>query len=136
MQQRPFFYKLSQSIRISVRPAYLLEHSLPQLERYAFSYHIRIENVARRTVRLLSRHWVINDSIGDQLEVAGDGVVGRQPLLGPGGVHEYQSSCILRSPRGWMEGEYTFSDEVGGQFAAQIPRFDLVMPQQQDDRPL
>jgi ApaG protein len=133
VQQRPFYYKLSAGIRISVRPSYLVEHSLPQLERYAFSYHVRIENIQRRTVRLLSRRWLINDSIGEQLEVAGDGVVGRQPLLGAGGVYEYQSSCILRSPRGWMEGEYVFSDEAGERFSAQIPRFDLIMPQQQDD---
>ena len=36
-----------------------------------------------------------------------------QPLLPPGGVHEYNSFCVLKSPSGWMEGYYTFAREDG-----------------------
>jgi len=74
----------------------------------------------------MSRRWLIYDSIGEELEVVGDGVVGLQPVLGPGDVHEYQSYCVLKSPRGWMEGEYFFRTLDNTTFAAIIPRFDLI----------
>ncbi|GIV95053.1 MAG: Co2+/Mg2+ efflux protein ApaG [Chloroflexus sp.] len=107
--RRPFYYRLSEGMRISVRPQYLPGHSFPPLQRFVFAYDVRIENISRRTAQLMSRRWLIYDSIGEELEVVGDGVVGLQPVLGPGDVHEYQSYCVLKSPRGWMEGEYFLS---------------------------
>jgi ApaG protein len=74
----------------------------------------------------MSRRWTIYDSIGEELEVVGDGVVGLQPILGPGDVHEYQSFCVLKSSRGWMEGEYYFRTTDNTYFTAFIPRFDLI----------
>lgn len=125
MPGRPFFYKETSNIRISVRPAYLHTQSEPLLNRYVFVYFIRIENVSKKRVQLLSRRWLIHDSIGEDQEVAGEGVVGQQPVLGPGEIHEYNSFCILKSPQGYMEGSYRFigSDDV--LFDAQIPRFEL-----------
>ncbi len=113
-------------MRISVRPHYLPGHSFPPLQRFVFAYDVRIENISRRAAQLMSRRWLIFDSIGEEMEVVGDGVVGLQPLLGPGDVHEYQSFCVLKSPRGWMEGEYTFRTLDDETFTAAIPRFDLV----------
>ena len=81
MSAKPFFYQETQGIRISVRPLYLEEQSQPILHRYVFAYFIRIENVSQRTVQLLTRHWYIHDEIGEDSEVAGDGVVGEQPTL-------------------------------------------------------
>jgi ApaG protein len=75
--------------------------------------------------RLLRRHWKIHDSIGEDSEVEGEGVVGQQPLIPPGGVHEYQSFCVLKSSSGHMEGEYQFIRDVGTSFDAMIPRFIL-----------
>src|SRR6476646_4420494 len=86
MNAKPFFYQETQGIRISVRPLYLEEQSQPILHHYVFAYFIRIENVSQRTVQLLTRHWYIHDSIGEDSEVAGDGVVGEQPTLQPGDV--------------------------------------------------
>lgn len=123
MPDRPFFYKLSHNIRISVRPQFLPDQSQPQLQRYIFAYFVRIENVGRRTVQLLSRRWHINDSVGEAYEVAGEGVVGEQPVLGPGDVHEYQSFCVLKSASGFMEGTYQFIGDNGESFDAAIPRF-------------
>jgi ApaG protein len=77
-------------------------------------------------VQLLSRHWYIHDSIGEDYEVAGDGVVGEQPTLLPGGVHEYNSFCVLRSPNGHMEGSYRFVCDDDTSFDAAIPRFLLI----------
>lgn len=124
--QKPFYYHETQSIRVTVRPVYLEEQSMPALRRYVFVYFIRIENVGQRGVQLLSRHWYIHDSIGEDNEVVGDGVVGEQPILPPGGVHEYNSFCILKSPNGHMEGTYRFAYTDDSQFDAVIPRFLLV----------
>lgn len=129
--RRPFYYRLSEGIRISVRPHYLPSHSFPPLQRFVFAYDVRIENISRRAAQLMSRRWTIYDSIGEELEVVGDGVVGLQPLLNPGDVHEYQSFCVLKSPRGWMEGEYYFRTMENAYFTAIIPRFDLVADPEQ-----
>ena len=92
---------------------------------------VRIENVGGRSAQLLSRHWEIHDSIGEDTNVEGDGVVGEQPVIAPGRVHEYRSFCVLKSPRGHMEGQYRFARPDRGTFAAHIPRFLL----EASDRP-
>jgi ApaG protein len=91
-----------------------------------FEYRVRIENVSDQAAQLLSRRWRIHDSIGEDTEVAGDGVVGEQPLIVPGGVHEYQSFCVLKSANGYMEGEYRFQRADATRFDAIIPRFTLA----------
>lgn len=120
-----FFYALSERIRITVRPWFLAAQSRPGLGHYVFAYEIRIENVRPETVQLLSRYWRIQDSIGEETEVEGEGVVGEQPVIDPFHAHEYQSYCVLKSPSGSMEGHYTFVTPDGGRFRAQIPRFVL-----------
>ena len=120
-----FYYRLTEGIRISVRPRFLPDQSRPEEAHYAFGYAVRIENVGTDNVRLVSRLWRIHDTGGQDLEVSGDGVVGQQPLLAPGGVHEYRSYCVLKSPRGAMEGHYTFVRPDGTGFRAFIPRFEL-----------
>lgn len=122
---QPFYYKETQGIRITVHPVFLPEHSQPLLQQYVFAYFIRIENVSRKRVQLLTRHWVIHDSIGEEHEVVGEGVVGQQPTLDSGSVYEYNSFCVLKSPQGYMEGSYRFigSDDI--LFDAAIPRFYL-----------
>jgi len=122
----PFFYRLSNGFRVTVRPAFLAEQSAPDQRQYAFAYFVRIENVSQRRAQLLSRRWHIHDDIGESTEVVGDGVVGEQPIIVPGGVHEYQSFCVLKSPSGFMEGEYFFEAVGGERFACEIPRFALV----------
>lgn len=125
MPDRPFYYKLSHNLRISVRPQFLPDQSQPRLQRYIFAYFVRIENVGRRTVQLIARRWHIHDSVGEAYDVAGEGVVGEQPVLAPGDVHEYQSFCVLKSASGFMEGAYQFVAEDGAAFEAAIPRFFL-----------
>lgn len=123
MNKRSFFYKETLGIRISVRPLYLETHSDPSLYHYVFAYFVRIENCSKRTVQLLTRRWLIHDSIGEENEIVGDGVVGEQPTLAPGEVHEYQSFCVLKSPSGYMEGSYRFISHDNLFFDALIPRF-------------
>lgn len=71
-----------------------------------WAYHVRIENNGGETVMLLTRYWVITDSVGNIQEVRGDGVVGEQPVLEPGQSFEYTSGTPLTTPSGIMVGEY------------------------------
>ncbi len=121
-----FFYRMTDGIRVTVRPVYLPEQSIPEQQQFVFAYFVRVENTATQSVQLLSRRWRIHDSIGEDTEVAGDGVVGEQPLLIPGAVHEYQSFCVLKSANGHMEGEYRFVRADSTRFDAAIPRFTLA----------
>jgi ApaG protein len=122
---RPFYYRETEGVRVTVRPLYLPEHSRPGKSEFVFAYFVRLENVGSSSAQLRWRRWHIHDDIGEDIEVEGEGVVGEQPVLAPGGTHEYQSFCVLRSPSGWMEGAYTFVRAEGGRFDAVIPRFDL-----------
>jgi ApaG protein len=125
MPSRPFYYRQTEGIRITVRPVFLPERSNPAKQQYVFAYFVRIENVGGQTAQLRSRQWLIHDSVGEDTVVEGDGVVGEQPTLAPGQVHEYQSFCVLKSDSGFMEGRYHFLRADGASFAAEIPRFQL-----------
>ena len=127
MPRRSLYHRVTHGIRVTVQPAFLREHSRPHAGQYVFGYRVRIENVGDQPAQLVSRRWEIHDSAGDDTEVEGEGVVGEQPLLHPGRVHEYRSFCVLRSPRGSMVGEYRFVRPDGTRFIAEIPRFDLVV---------
>lgn len=122
---RPFFYRETNGMRITVRPAYLAEQSRPAERQFVFVYHVRIENVSGRSAQLMTRRWNIHDDIGEDTTVEGDGVVGEQPVLAPGRVHEYRSFCVLKSPHGYMVGQYRFQRADGSHFEAQVPRFVL-----------
>ncbi|HEX2722956.1 MAG TPA: Co2+/Mg2+ efflux protein ApaG [Gemmatimonadaceae bacterium] len=125
MPLSPFYYRESFGMRITVRPMYLRDQSEPSAAHYVFAYFVRIENVGNQPAQLMSRRWLIHDSVGEDTEVKGEGVVGEQPLLAPGQVHEYQSFCILKSGEGYMEGHYNFVCPDSTAFRAEIPRFVL-----------
>lgn len=126
MTRRPFYYRETSGIRITVRPAYLSRESRPTARQFVFAYFVRIENVGPETVQLVSRRWLIHDDAGEDTEVVGDGVVGQQPVLRSGAIHEYQSFCVLKAPSGWMEGHYRMVRPDGTGFDALIPRFRLA----------
>jgi ApaG protein len=125
MSPAPFYYRLTEGIRITVRPVFLPERSNPSKQQYVFAYFVRIENVGPLTAQLRARKWLIHDSIGEETAVEGEGVVGEQPTLAKGDVHEYQSFCVLKSASGYMEGQYHFLRADGASFSAEIPRFHL-----------
>lgn len=127
MPLRPFYYKETRGFRISVYPEYLPDDSDEQHGRFVFSYEVRIENCTRQSAQLMTRHWDIVDDIGEQYVVDGDGVVGQQPVMQSGDVHEYRSFCVLKSPRGSMGGYYTFVCADGNTFDVQIPTFILAV---------
>ena len=126
MPVRPFYHRETEGIRITVRPLFVPEQSDPVHRRYVFAYFIRLENVNKVAAQLLTRRWLIHDDAGEETEVIGDGVVGQQPMLSAGEVHEYNSFCVLKGISGWMEGHYHFVRPDGATFDAQVPRFRLT----------
>jgi ApaG protein len=123
VRRAAFYYRETAGIRITVRPSFRADHSRPSRGEWVFAYRVRIENVGTQPAQLLSRRWRIHDSAGEDTEVEGEGVVGEQPVIRAGGVHEYESFCVLKSPSGHMEGEYRFVRADGSRFEATIPRF-------------
>ena len=121
----PLFYQITNGIRISARPSWLREQSQPMLGQFVFAYHIRIENTGPLAAQLLTRRGLIHDDGAADTVVEGEGVVGEQPHLSPGAVHEYSSFCVLTTPNGWMEGSYHFVRDDGSSIEAVIQRFTL-----------
>lgn len=117
------YYRITDGIRITVTPVYLDRHSDPGEPRHVFAYRIRIENVGGVAAHLRRRHWYIHDPVAGDQEVAGEGVVGQEPRIEPGGVHEYESFCVLQGPDGHMEGYYVMERPDGSSFRVVIPRF-------------
>ncbi|MEX2608872.1 MAG: Co2+/Mg2+ efflux protein ApaG [Gemmatimonadota bacterium] len=115
----------TEGIRVSVRPVYSPGHSDPEGPRHVFVYYVRIENVGEEPARLRWRHWDIHDAEAGASQVEGEGVIGQQPLLEAGCVHEYNSYCVLRGTEGHMEGWYELERPDGNRFRAAIPRFHL-----------
>ena len=119
---------VTRGIRVAVRSAYVPERSRPLEDHWFFSYTIRITNEGTETAQLLSRHWIITDATGAVQEVRGPGVVGSQPVLGPGEFFEYTSACPLGTPFGSMQGTYRMVTAGGTSFDAEIPAFTLAEP--------
>ena len=129
MSMRHFFpyAKTTSGITVRVAPRYLPEQSDENAPRFVWSYHIRLENHSDRTVQLIARHWIITDGDGYTEEVEGDGVVGEQPVIDPGGSFDYVSGCPLQTPSGTMHGSYAMA-AAGELFSIDIPAFALEHP--------
>lgn len=119
---------VTRGVRVTVQSRYLPGQSMPQAQRYAFAYTVRIENASDGDVQLRARHWIIEHGDGRQEEVRGPGVVGVQPVISPRHAFEYTSGAILSTPRGAMRGSYSMVAEDGGEFEADIARFALEVP--------
>jgi ApaG protein len=115
-------------VTVRVAVSFLPEQSEPGRGRWFWAYHVRIENGSSREIQLISREWTIADGRGGQHQVQGEGVVGEQPVIEPGGSFDYVSGCPLPTPTGWMEGHYRMVAADGRAFDAAIPRFPLVAP--------
>ena len=118
----------SPRVCIQVQSIYVESQSIPEEERYVFAYTITIRNLGRTNVQLLGRYWLITNSNGRQTEVQGEGVIGEQPVIPPGGEFQYTSGAILETPLGTMQGHYEMIDEQGIAFTIDIPVFRLAVP--------
>jgi len=120
---------ITNDVRITVETSYQ-NNRLNNFSGYhMFAYRITIENNSDHTIKLLRRHWYINDINEGKQEVEGEGVVGLQPVLEPGASHQYVSGCSLHSDFGKMHGTYLMERQIDGKlFEVTIPEFELVVP--------
>lgn len=117
---------ITEDIRVEARAQFIPDESSPEESRYFFAYQIKITNESDHTVQLLSRHWLIINSEGQERTVNGNGVVGKQPILMPGESFNYVSGCPLDTEWGTMEGRYDFQNDDGERFQVDIDRFYLT----------
>lgn len=122
------YAETTQDVTVRVAVTYLAEQSEPDLGKWFWTYHIRIENGRATPVQLLTRQWTIADGRGGLYRREGRGVVGEEPVIQPGCAYDYVSGCPLSTPTGWMEGFYSMLESDGGTFEARIPRFQLIGP--------
>jgi ApaG protein len=119
---------VTRGISVTVTPRYMPEESSPDEGRYFFAYTVEIINTGLERVQLKARYWKIIDGRGEIQEVRGAGVVGEQPVLGPGESFSYTSGCPLTTPSGTMQGCYVMETAGGETFNAEIPAFSLDTP--------
>ena len=119
----------TRGIHIQVKSRYIPEHSRPDQRQWIFAYTVKISNKSDTAVKLVSRYWLITDSNDVEQEVAGEGVVGEQPVIAPGKTYEYSSFCPLGTAFGTMQGRYQMQPAQGQAFDAEIAQFTLCQPQ-------
>lgn len=120
---------VTDGIEVTVRATHLPDQSMPTMGRYVFAYRVRIANLSHDgPVQLRTRHWFIENQLGETEEVEGPGVVGHQPKLHQGQAFEYTSGAVLETPRGRMYGSYQMEREDGTMFDVDIAPFALSTP--------
>jgi ApaG protein len=130
------YSQTTRGIRVSVTPSFLDDRSRPEEQEYFWAYTVTITNEGTTVVQLLKRTWHITDAAGRTQSVQGMGVVGEQPVLGPGEQFEYTSGTPLATPSGFMRGLYHMIETGSGRaFDVVIPAFSLDSPHQQAMRP-
>jgi ApaG protein len=130
------YAKATNGINVRVAAFYLEDQSEPDAGRFVWAYRVTIENHGDQTVQLLRRTWRITDARGRTFLVEGEGVVGEQPVLGPGEAFEYTSGTPLETPSGFMSGHYHMmlrdapAPAQDTMFDVAIPAFSLDSPHQ------
>lgn len=100
------YQKVTSGIKVVVKPRFERIAMVDKHLQHIFSYEVHIENNSDKTVQLLKRKWIIQNTLGDKRLVEGHGVIGKQPILAPGDAHSYTSWTPLITPIGKMKGHY------------------------------
>jgi ApaG protein len=119
---------LPTDFEIKSKVTFVEGESRPDGGIFFFAYKIKITNKSSTPVQLMSRHWIVTDSMGQVEEVRGAGVVGQQPRIMPGQSFEYDSACPISTTSGSMRGSYQMLSEDGNSFDIEIPEFYLIAP--------
>ena len=120
--------KENNHILIKVTPNFIEKNSMIEFNKYVFAYEVEIKNESSQPIKLISRHWIIENSKFEQFEVKGEGVIGEQPTIAPGDVYHYSSFTEISTPSGFMWGSYQMLTESEISFDVEIPKFELNMP--------
>lgn len=122
-------HPITKNINIQVVPKFEEIHSAFNQINYLFSYQISIFNGNKVPIRLIRRHWEVNDFLYNMKIVDGEGVVGKTPIIEPFQTFSYASAVTIPTEIGQMSGHYTFLDlHQLIEFDVSIPTFQLVFP--------
>ena len=91
--ESPMYKAVTRGISVTVTPASCRRKILACGRALFLAYAVEIINLSVERVQLRSRYWKIVDGRGAIQEVRGAGVVGKQPVLGPGESFSYTSGC-------------------------------------------
>lgn len=123
---------MNHEVQVRVKSEYLPDQSDPSRNRYVFAYRVLISNEGDTSVQLISRYWLITDGNGDTREVKGQGVVGEQPVIEPGGTYIYTSGAVAETEVSTMQGHYVMQPVTEGDsprpVEVDIPVFTLAVP--------
>lgn len=111
------------------RVEYVPSSNAPEHRPHQFVYYITIYNDSMRNLKILRRKWVITNSLGHNLVVEGDGVVGQFPELSPGEKFHYNSYHLIDT-NSKATGAYYAEDEDGNTVVARIETFEMRVPNQ------
>ncbi len=106
---RTAYERVTNGIRVAVKPAFLDDQSEPDEGKYLWSY-TSISRTAAGNGAAVSRYWHITDAAGRVQEVRGPGVVGAQPVLAPGA--EFRIHQRLPAADGLRHDGRALSDEA------------------------
>lgn len=116
------------TISVTATASFVETESDMKQNRYIFAYTITIANTGKSAAQLLKRHWILTNANGKIEEVHGEGVIGMKPRIKGGESFRYTSSALIETDVGIMEGYYTFQNDNGEIFDAEIPAFTLSIP--------
>jgi len=98
----------AQGVSVHVTSRWVRTDESARKNVFLYTYEVTFVNESQTPVQLLARHWIITDGTGRVEHVRGPGVIGQQPVLGPGETFTYSSFCPLRTTSGTMAGEFGF----------------------------
>ena len=113
--------KTTSSIEFKSSSNYYSEYSDSHSNLHYFAYRIRMKNVGKKPVRLLSFQMVITHFQKKWEWFRRAGAAGKKPHIPVGDFFEYNSFCILEAKGGSLKGAYVFQEEGGSCFCAKIP---------------
>lgn len=122
------FSQTTYNIEVKVQPSFVDHESSPEDGVYVWAYEVEIANRGQNPIRICNRRWKIVNAHGEMIEVTGEGVIGRQPLIPPGETWSYISYTNLTSSSGIMYGSYECENNEGSLFQVDIPAFSLDSP--------
>jgi len=99
----------------------------PPEKPHPFVYFISIHNDSPVAVTLRGRKWVVREIDGEVVVVEGEGIVGQNPLIEPGGHFSYNSYHVVAASAR-VSGAF-FGETSGGEWIfTRIPEFQLEVP--------
>lgn len=129
---------VTEKVRVKITSHFDKEKTNPTEGKYMFWYKVAIYNEGPEPVQVVSRMWEIEKCRGEKEVVRGPGIQMAQPIIPPGDVFTYQSTCPVKvfPPKGKrviasMSGAYTMCRGNMGQhnFTVKVGKFNLIVPE-------